>query len=173
MESGSIQEVTERLKSWCAMHDRGLARVEWDSAYARQDVVNRLKHSLGGLGISLVEMSLPPGEAAHETVTRLIEKLRSRSGSAVSITDIELAFPEHGNRLDTLAALSFQRETLASLPVRQIWWVPSTLTEQFVLGVPDLDSWFRLRLHLTEAPPQAADSVREVEVTERKTVSVT
>src|SRR6266487_207613 len=75
--TASIQEVTERLKSWCAMHDRGLARVEWDSAYARQDVVNRLKHSLGGLGISLVEMSLPPGGTAHETVTRLIEKLRS------------------------------------------------------------------------------------------------
>jgi tetratricopeptide (TPR) repeat protein len=57
--------------------------------------------------------------------------------------------------------------------VRQIWWVPSSLTEQFVLGVPDLDSWFRLRLHLTEAPPQPAGAVREPAGTERKTVSVT
>src|SRR5260370_26653522 len=84
------------------------------------------------------------------TVARLIEKLRSRSGTVVSITDIEWAFPERGNRLDTLVALSFQRETLASLPVRQIWWIPSTLTEQFILVVPDLDSWFRLRLHLPQ-----------------------
>src|SRR6266567_3613709 len=172
MESGSIQEVTERLKSWCMLHDRGLARVEWNSAYARQEVVDRLQGSLGGLGISVVEISLPPGGAAHETVARLIEKLRSRSGSVVSITDIEWAFPEHGDRLETLAALSFQRETLASLPVRQIWWIPSNLTGQFVLGVPDLDSWFRLRLHLTEAPPQSADAPQDREQTGHTTVSV-
>jgi tetratricopeptide (TPR) repeat protein len=172
MEPGSIHEVTERLRSWCIQRDRGLARVEWDSAYARQGVVDRLKDSLGGLGVSLVEIELPPGEGARETATGLIESLRSWSGSVVSITGIEWAFPEHGNRLDTLQALSFQRETLASLPVRQIWWVPSSLTERFVLGVPDLDSWFRLRLHLTEVPPQPADAVLELERTDRKTVSV-
>jgi tetratricopeptide (TPR) repeat protein len=173
MELGSIQQVTERLRSWCVRQDRGLARVEWDSAFARQEVVDRLRRSLDSSGISLVQIGLPPGEAAEETVAGLIEKLRSVSGSVVSITDIEWAFPERGNRLDTLAGLSFQRETLASLPVRQIWWVPSSLTERFVLGVPDLDSWFQLRLHLTEVPPPPADAGREVEGTERKTVSVT
>src|ERR1019366_6817182 len=45
--------------------------------------------------------------------------------------------------------------------------------ERFVLGVPDLDSWFRLRLHLTEVPPRPADTPRVVPDTERKTVSVT
>jgi tetratricopeptide (TPR) repeat protein len=172
MESGSIQEVTERLKSWCIRHDRGLARVEWDSAYALREVVDRLKRSLGGSGISLIEIGLPPNEAAEKTVAGLMEKLRSVSGSVVSITGIEWAFPEDGTKLDTLVGLSFQRETLASLPVRQIWWVPSTLTERFVLGVPDLDSWFRLRLHLTEVPPRPADTPREVPGRERKTVSV-
>ena len=173
MELGSIQEVTERLKAWCITHDRGLARVEWDSAYARQEVVDRLKHALGSLSISLVEIELPPGEAAEVTVAGLMEKLRSGIGQVVSITGIEWAFPERGNRLDTLVALSFQRETLASFPVRQIWWVPSALTERFVLSVPDLDSWFRLRLHLTEVPPRPADAGRELEETGRKTVSVT
>src|SRR5271165_6039184 len=161
MEEGSIQEVSERLKSWCVLEDRGLARVEWDSAFARQDVVDRLKGSLGSSGISLVEIGLPPGEAAELVVAGLIDKLRAVSGSVVSITGIEWAFPERGNRMDTLVALSFQRETLASLPVRQIWWVPSSLTERFVLGVPDLDSWFRLRLHLTEVPVRPAQALRE------------
>ncbi len=118
MEDGSIEEVTARLKLWCAQQGGGLARVEWDSVYARQEVVNRLKESLDGLGISLVEISLPPGQASNETVVRLIEKLRSRAGSVVSITDIEWAFPEGGSRLDTLVALSFKREILAALPVR-------------------------------------------------------
>lgn len=167
MESGSIDEVTERLKSWCNLHDHGLVRVEWDSAYARQEVVERLRNSL-----PVVEIELPPGEAGYETATRLIEKLQARSGSVVSITGVEWAFPQNGNRLETLAALSFQRETLASLPVRQIWWIPSSLTERFVLGVPDLDSWFRLRLHLTETPPRRAKAVRPLEESSSKTLSV-
>src|ERR1700723_2360850 len=146
MEEGSIEEVTARLKSWCVQQGGGLARVEWDSVYARQEVVNRLKGSLDELGIPLVEISLPPGQTENETVVRLIDKLRSRGGSAVSITDIEGAFPEGSSRLDTLVALSFQRETLAALPVHQIWWIPSHLTGELILGVPDLNSWFQLRL---------------------------
>ena len=87
MEGGSIEEVSERLKSWCTRNDRGLARVEWDSVYSRQDVVDRVKRSLDSLGIPLVEIGLPPGEAAEKTVAGLLEKLRLVSGSVVSITD--------------------------------------------------------------------------------------
>jgi hypothetical protein len=141
MESGSIQEVTERLRSWCIQRDPGLARVEWDSVYTRQDVVDRLKRTLSNSGISVIEMGLPPGEAAEKTVTELIEKLRTVSGSVVSITGIEWAFPERGNPLETLVALSFKREILASLPVHQIWWVPSSLTERFILAWISTDNY--------------------------------
>jgi Tetratricopeptide repeat len=168
MEDGSIEEVTGRLKLWCVQQGGGLARVEWDSAYARQDVVDRLKESLAELGIPLEEISLPPGQASNETVVRLIEKLRARAGSVVSITDIEWAFPEGGSRLDTLMALSFKREILAALPVRQIWWIPSHMTGQLILGVPDLDSWFQLRLHLTEVTAAPAP----IERMDGKTVSL-
>jgi tetratricopeptide (TPR) repeat protein len=152
MDSGSVQEIAKRLKSWCSHNDRGLARVEWDSARARQQVVDELKGSLDKAVTSVVEIELPAGEESGKVVATLIDTLRSLSGSVASITGIEWAFPDSGERLGTLAGLSFQREFLASLPVRQIWWVPSTLIEQFVLGVPDLDSWFQLRLHLTEIP---------------------
>src|ERR1022692_4840461 len=172
MEPGSIRGVAERLRYWCTLHDRGLARVEWDSVYARKEVVDRLKVALGTLGISLVEIDLPPGEDGYKTAVGLIEKLQSSSGSVASITGIEWAFPEGGNRLETLVALSLQRETLAFLPVRQIWWVPSSATDRFILGVPDLDSWFTLRLHLTEVPPPRVKVVLDVERTDRKAVSV-
>ncbi len=164
MESGSVEEVTERLKSWWVLYTTTVwyvCGVGFSCVRPAKKWSIRLKKSL-----PVVEIDLPPGEAGYETASRLIEKLQSRSGSVVSITGIEWAFPEGGNRLETLVALSFQRETLAALPVRQIWWVPSSMTERFVLGVPDLDSWFRLKLHLTEAPP-----VRAVERTEGKTVS--
>jgi hypothetical protein len=163
MESGSIAAVTERLRLWCARRDKGLARVEWDSALARREVVDRLKRA----GVPVIEIDLPAGATAEATVAGLLDQLRGAGGSAVSITGIEWAFPERGSHLDTLAALGFQRETLASLPVRQIWWLPSSLTERFMLSVPDLDSWFQLRLHLTEALPPPAGVGRE-----RGTVSV-
>jgi hypothetical protein len=124
--------------------------------YARQEVVDQLKLALSNLGVALVEIDLPPGEDGHRTAVGLIERLRSSGGSVASITGIEWAFPEGGHPLDTLVSLSFQREILASVRVRQIWWVPSSATERFILGVPDLDSWFTLRLHLTEVPPQPA-----------------
>jgi hypothetical protein len=120
MEPGSIRGVVERLRSWCIPQERGLARVEWDSVYARQEVVDQLRLALSDLGISLVEIELPAGGDGHQTAVGLIEKLRSLSGSVASITGIEWAFPERGNPLDTLVSLSFQREILASLPVRQI-----------------------------------------------------
>src|ERR1017187_8308043 len=172
MEPGSIRGVVERLTYWCSPRERGLARVEWDSVYARQEVIDRLRPALVDLGVSLVEIDLPPGEDGYKTAVGLVDKLRSSCGSVASITGIEWAFPEGGNKLDTLAVLSFQREILASLPVRQIWWVPSSATERFILGVPDLDSWFSLRLHLTEVPPPPAEAVQEIERTDRKVVSV-
>jgi tetratricopeptide (TPR) repeat protein len=167
MEPGSIRSIVERLAHWCRQHERGLARVEWDSMYTRKEVVNRLKLALGNSDIPLIEIDLPPGEDGYKTAVGLVDQLRSSSGSAASITGIEWAFPEGGNKLDTLVVLSFQREILASLLVRQIWWVPSSATERFILGVPDLDSWFSMRLHLTEVPLQPA-----IETTDRQVVSV-
>src|ERR1017187_9066057 len=101
MDPGSIQGITERLASWCVRRDRGLARVEWDSVFARQEVVDRLRSLLGAVGISLVEIAMPPDQTAQEAVGGLMEKLASASG-AVSITGLEWAFPESGSRLETI-----------------------------------------------------------------------
>jgi hypothetical protein len=120
MIEGSIEEVSERLKSWCLQNDRGLARVDWDSVYARQEVVVRLKTSLGSSGISFVEIELPPDEAAEAVTSGLIESLRRVPGAVASITGVEWAFRTGQSRLDTLVALSFKRELLGALPVRQI-----------------------------------------------------
>src|SRR4051794_5913756 len=156
MKEGSIEEVTERLKLWCSRRDSGLARVEWDSVYSRQEVVSRLKLA----GIPVIEIDLPAGAVSHEAVAGIMETLGSLDAQVASITGIEWAFPKEGTRLDTLRALSFQRERLATLPVQQVWWIPTHMTSDFVLGVPDLDSWFRLRLRLAEMPEQGKDLTR-------------
>ena len=153
---GSVAEVAARLRLWCSRPDSGLARVEWDSAYSRAEVVKRLRES----DVPLAEIDLPAGGVPHEIVSGLLDQLAGLSGQVISITGIEWAFPKGGKRLDTLQALSFRRETLAALPLHQIWWVPSNMTGDFVLGVPDLNSWFRLRLHLVEMPERVRDVAR-------------
>ena len=59
VEPGSIEEVTARLRSWCGLRDRGLARVEFADWYARQEVVNRLR---GVAGKPFVEIELLAGQ---------------------------------------------------------------------------------------------------------------
>ena len=152
VEAGSIEEVTARLRSWCQRNDRGRARVEFDQYYACQEVVNRL---CGVAGKPLAEIEVPAGKTPPEVVLHLMERLESCKDGVASITGIEMAYATNEKWLDTLADITFRRESLAALPVLEIWWIPSHLTEQFVLGTPDLDSWFQVRLELTEKLPQA------------------
>ena len=90
-----------------------------------------------------------------------MERLESCKDGVASIAGIEMAYAADGKWLDTLAALTFRRESLAALPVLQIWWIPSHFTEQLVLGTPDLDSWFQVRLELSEKLPQTQAPVVE------------
>ncbi|MBV9759166.1 MAG: tetratricopeptide repeat protein [Acidobacteriaceae bacterium] len=168
MKEGSIEEVASRLRLWCARSGRGLAVVEWDSAYSRREVIKRLRESLPNVAITELEVSNEG--APYQNVDRLLDELAVVRGGVVSITGVEGVYPDRQRRLETLSALSFQRETLASFPFRQVWWIPSHLTDLLVLGVPDLDSWFQLRLHLTEVinPPTAPEKLEELR---QKTVS--
>ncbi len=156
---GSIAEVVARLKLWCSKRRSGLARVEWDSVYARQDVLAQLKAAL-----PVTELEVPSEKSAFENVNALLDQLAALpAGQVVSITGIEGIFPDSRKRLETLVALSFQRERLTSFELKQIWWIPSHLTEQLILGVPDLDSWFQLRLHLIDVPRPKPDQLETFE----------
>ncbi len=146
MEGESIAEVVARLRLWCSKPDYGFARVEWDSVYSRTEVLRRLRDA----GLPITDIELPRGGDPYKTVCDLVDRLRLPDVRIASITGMEWAYPEGGRVLDLLSMLSFRRETLASLPLQQIWWIPATITPDFVIGVPDLDSWFRIKLHLTE-----------------------
>ena len=95
--------------------------------------------------VPLVVADQSPG-----TVIRDLESNLDSCGEGIaSVTGLEWAFPED-HRIEALASLNFSRENFAERPLLQIWWLPSHLAGQFILGAPDLDSWFQLRLHLTE-----------------------
>lgn len=127
--------------------------MEWDSAHARQSVMEGLHSHLAS---DLLEIAFPADGTPFENVDQLFSRFRDTDARAVSITGIESVFANDDGRIQTLAALSFRREALASFTLVQIWWIPSVIAEHFVLGVPDLESWFQLRLHLTETPTEEA-----------------
>jgi hypothetical protein len=152
-EPGSIRDTVSRLISWSRRHSWGLARVEYISEFARERVLSSLRYTLAEQFIPLQEIELPPYRSASEIVQFLVEQLRKIDSGVVSISGFATAFKSETHLEDSLRVLNFNRENLVPPTLRQIWWLPSSFAEVFVPAVPDLDSWFTIRLYLTEAVP--------------------
>ena len=170
VELGSVEEVTGRLESWCQRDLQGLVQVEFDQTFAQREVVSRLKSTVAR---PWVDVDLSAGDSLSSDVPgELMAKLKSAPGGVASITGLDWAFLNRDG-MDNLASLSFQREALAALPVLQIWWLPSYRTKDFIVDAPDFDSWFRLRLHLTERLPegQTIRSTTSVSVEEARSLA--
>ena len=129
--------------------------MEFDSEFARQRVVNRIREELAAADIPFHEIALPIRQPASHVVNTVLARLHALPSGVVSLSGFATAFVDNVPLEDSLRVFNFQRENLARPAVCQIWWLSSSLAEQFVRSVPDLDSWFMVRLHLTEvvAPP--------------------
>ncbi|MCI0487664.1 MAG: tetratricopeptide repeat protein [Blastocatellia bacterium] len=163
MKQGSIEEIVARLNIWCKRAPKGLARAEFDSEFARSQAVNRLRLLLAETNTPFHEIQLPANKPAADVVRGLVERLKSLDAGVVSITGFSTAFPEGDSFEASLRILNFNREILAAPPLRQIWWMPARFAGEFIRLAPDLNSWFIVRLHLTEevAPPSEGRSIFE------------
>ena len=150
--TGTIAGVAERLASWARRAPKGLARVEYVSEVSRQRVVNRLRRLPDSEGIPFTEYAIPSGMSAQETVELLVKRLDAMPAGVVSLTGFaEFLVDRAEEARGFLYALNFNRERLAAPPLRQIWWMPSHVAAAFIQEIPDLNSWFLVRLALTEA----------------------
>ncbi len=158
---GSIADVRRRLVLWCERSESGLARVEFSSEGARRQVVAGLRQELAVRGILLQEITLQAVADASALATDLLASLRALAPGVVSVDGFASALPRAGGqRREALYGFNFRREPLAGQRQRQIWWLPPRLAEDFIRVIPDLDSWFLVRLQLSEiAEAQAADRV--------------
>ena len=159
---GSVEDTLARLELWCLRAPKGFARVEFESEFSRRAVVDRLRLRIRAQNVSFGEIELRSGQAPWPLVRDLIGQVRSLGPGVVSISGFETAFsgsvspaedgqqprPEVTSRADSLRVLNFNRESLALPGVRQIWWMTPTFAELFVRAVPDLESWFMVRLRL-------------------------
>ncbi len=147
--AGSIADVAARLALWTRRAPKGLARVEFVSDFSRRDAVTALRAALPE-SLSVHEIELPFQKPPLEVVHFLRERLRELPPGIISVTGFAAAFSADCPLEDALRVLNFHREELAQFPLRQIWWMTSPFTDAFLRFIPDLDSWFLVRLTLSE-----------------------
>jgi tetratricopeptide (TPR) repeat protein len=147
---GSIADILRRLEIWCQRADKGFSRVQYFSEFSRMQLVDRLRNQLQKDNIDIHEIHLPTEESPSDFTRILLDKLGVISSGVVSITGFPNPIVSKYPMEDYLRALNFNRENLAKDAIRQIWWVSTNYIDNLVRTAPDLDSWFVLRLHLTE-----------------------
>ena len=149
--SGSSGDIRDRLLLWCKRAESGFARVEFTDESVRQRVVAEMGPALSEANIPLHEISLPIGFEPARLVADLLRQLELLSPGVVSIDGFATALTAEPERLQSaLYYFNFSRERLGKTRQRQIWWMPQHFADAFVKAVPDLDSWFLVRLRLTE-----------------------
>ena len=145
----SVADVAARLALWARRAAKGLARVEFISDFSRRDTVTALRAALPA-SLPVHEIKLPFQKPPLEVVHFLRERLRELPPGIVSVTGFAAAFSADCPLEDALRVLNFHREELAQFPLRQIWWMPPPFVDAFLRFIPDLDSWFLVRLTLSE-----------------------
>lgn len=150
MPVGSIDDTVDRIRLWCRLTPQGLAFAEFQSELARQRVIAALRTSLPEEAGPFHELSLAPAPVAVAVVHRLVDDLKALGGGVVSLDGFGPLFPPGRPPADLVSAFNFNRERLAALPLKQIWWIPPRVLEAFRHGARDLYSWFRGRWQLTE-----------------------
>ncbi|MGF1576398.1 MAG: tetratricopeptide repeat protein [Cyanophyceae cyanobacterium] len=150
---GSIENVSQRLVLWARRAHKGLVRVEYSSEFSRQEVCAGLRRHLTAYSLTIEEIVLPSKRSPDEIVAFLLEALNRSEAEVVSIVGFATAFSSSTSLPDALQVLNFNRERLTAQPLRQIWWMTPVLMQVAIHAMPDLNSWFSLRLSLTETLP--------------------
>ena len=158
-ETGSISDISRRLILWGRRSDRGMARVEYSSEFARQQVTQQLQAALSEVGIAYREISLTSQQSADRVVADLLDRLMQSPTGVVSIVGFGAAFANQSTLADDLRVLNFNRERFLAFPGRQVWWVTPVFLQRVIHAIPDLNSYFSPRLCLSEAI--FADSARD------------
>jgi tetratricopeptide (TPR) repeat protein len=158
-EPGSIADVVARLVLWASRPARGFARVEFHSEYARAEADRRLGETLQREDVPYHRIELPVNGAPSGVVRTLLQRLQDLEPAAVSITGFATAVPD-GSRREFLGLLTWNRENFAACNHRQVWWMSPDFVDAFIHTVPDLDSWFLVRLSLMEEVPAPPKGLR-------------
>ena len=149
-ETGSINDIKKRLLLWAKRSPKGLARVEFSSEFSRQKVLEEMRTTLAEAEIKLHEIVLPSQQKATVVVEKLLEELNQIDSGLVSITGFSTAFTNQVPLEESIRILNFHRDRLVSSNLNQIWWMTPAFLQTSIHAMPDVNSWFSLRLQLKE-----------------------
>lgn len=148
---GSIEDITQRILLWGKRTGMGLLRVEFSSEFARQKVLQRLQAELAQFKIPFRDIVLPTYQQPAVLTDELEKALDECESGVVSISGFATAFSPDVPLAEAMYYLNIRRELLTQRPLRQIWWMTPVFYETALHAMPDLMSWFSLRLELTES----------------------
>jgi tetratricopeptide (TPR) repeat protein len=148
---GSIEDITQRILLWGKRSGMGLLRVEFSSEFARQAVLQRLQTELAQIKVPYKDIVLPTYQDPAVLAEGLVQALDECESGVVSISGFATAFSPKVPLGEAMYYLNIRRELLAQRPLRQIWWMTPVFYETALHAMPDLMSWFNLRLELTES----------------------
>jgi tetratricopeptide (TPR) repeat protein len=126
--------------------------VEYSHELQRADALKQLRKVLAPDHIPVHEIllssELKGGDDAP--VRHLLEMLdHEPAGGVVFVSQFERILPKaSADRAKVLALFNWYRESLAERPLHQVWWVTTRVAATIARAIPDLDSWFLLRLNL-------------------------
>jgi tetratricopeptide (TPR) repeat protein len=150
LETGSINDIKKRLLLWAKRSPKGLARVEFSSEFSRQKVLEEMSLTLAEAKIKLHEIVLPSQQEAIVVVEKLLEELNQIESGLVSVTGFSTAFTSKVLLEESIRILNFHRDRLVAPNLNQIWWMTPAFLQTSIHAMPDINSWFSLRLQLKE-----------------------
>jgi tetratricopeptide (TPR) repeat protein len=150
---GSIGDVRDRLMLWAGRSQSSLARVEFASEFSRQRVVEELRSALAERSIPFHEIILPRQQEPIVVVLELLGKLAGLESGVVSITGWATAFSSQVRPEEAMRVVNFNRDRLVASGLNQIWWMTPAFLQTSLHAMPDLNSWFMVKLQLTEYQP--------------------
>ena len=147
-EPGTIADTVAHL-ALGRLAPRGISRVEYHTEFSRSETDRRLGETLQDAKIPYHRIALPVRRPPSEVMGRLLAQLEAPEPAVVSITGFVTAVPDDAWR-EFLGHLTWNRERLAGFNHRQIWWMTPEFVDAFIHTVPDLASWFMVRLTIEE-----------------------
>lgn len=151
-----IEKAIQRLLYWISPTGYGFARVEFKLPLTQREAWSRLKSRLEPIlaerGMTTSEVIFPTPINPARLAVQLRDQLQAAPPGVISVPWSLSWFPNEAALAETLGHLNFLRDGLALPHLHQIWWMETAFADRFIPSIPDLESWFTLRLELEDLP---------------------
>src|ERR1700733_3377138 len=158
----SVSAVAARVREWIGLQIPGIVWIRYVSDLSRDTVLERLSFATPVEPIGFNPPDLLQAADWFESELRSVVKDDCLPVVAVEFSALLGASQER--LASAFQLLNLRRESIARLPLVQLWCIPAFAAPAAVAAAPDLASWFQIRMTLSEiAPVPKAESMAQIE----------